>query len=658
MSGQRSVSHSAFSIGARLWKIATIPIDDYLPFGRIPGLLRPSYRVIVAASRLPPETKGLVRRVVQKTRLWRHEKRDVARELIAHFQDGLGSGRSTEELIASFGEVKQAARMIRRAKKRVRPVVWQVWKRGWQTIGCTLLLALVVYGVAAARLLLASPAVSHDYLADLNATAAAVPEADRAWPIYRAALMSLYGSDWEAAAPNVGVQPGDEGWKTMSVFLASNQPALALLREASAKPGLGFITGFAIAPEDQVLVRRGVRPTGEDTVEKQSPVTSPSENDNPVLMRVQLFQLMHLRRASLLCASDAFRAAEEKDGKTVVADLEAMIGMAEHVREIPMMIDDLVSISILTRAMGAAGLLLAEHPELFTDDDLTRLAHRFASFSGGGSIRVHLTGERIMFLDVLQHVYTDDGDGSGRITGEGLEFLRLLDQQSASFQAQAPLLVSSAEKALAPVRGFLMADRAEMLREYDALTALAAAETATPLWQRGESRIEVHLSRSDDSPLDRARYQPLLRLIPVFRHVSVTGELTTQMRDALLTAIALELYRRRHGAWPQSLQSLAPELLPTVPRDRFDGRPLKYRLIDGSPVLYSVGTDLDDDGGKPLDLGPRGRGRPGTYAARWLPPQRVEQLKRTAGPMTSEDWQLLPDADWILWPPPDSRFHP
>jgi hypothetical protein len=70
-------------------------------------------------------------------------------------------------------------------------------------------------------------------------------------------------------------------------------------------------------------------------------------------------------------------------------------------------------------------------------------------------------------------------------------------------------------------------------------------------------------------------------------------------RRILLAAIALERFRGKHGAYPQTLAELAPEFLKSAPVDFMDGQPLRYRL-DGSGhfLLYSVGTDCVDNGGK------------------------------------------------------------
>jgi hypothetical protein len=64
-----------------------------------------------------------------------------------------------------------------------------------------------------------------------------------------------------------------------------------------------------------------------------------------------------------------------------------------------------------------------------------------------------------------------------------------------------------------------------------------------------------------------------------------------------VVALAAERYRLRHGRWPDSLADLVPELLPAVPVDPFDGRPLRYlRMADGM-VVYSIGPAMADHGG-------------------------------------------------------------
>ena len=66
-----------------------------------------------------------------------------------------------------------------------------------------------------------------------------------------------------------------------------------------------------------------------------------------------------------------------------------------------------------------------------------------------------------------------------------------------------------------------------------------------------------------------------------------------------MLACALERYRRANGEFPETLEALAPKFIDRIPHDIIDGEPLKYRRTDdGQFILYSVGWNETDDGGK------------------------------------------------------------
>src|SRR5262249_27742509 len=63
-------------------------------------------------------------------------------------------------------------------------------------------------------------------------------------------------------------------------------------------------------------------------------------------------------------------------------------------------------------------------------------------------------------------------------------------------------------------------------------------------------------------------------------------------------ALAAERYRLAEKRWPDSLDVLVPRYLAAVPADPFDGRPLRCRRLPDGFVVYSIGPDGTDDGGK------------------------------------------------------------
>ncbi len=65
-----------------------------------------------------------------------------------------------------------------------------------------------------------------------------------------------------------------------------------------------------------------------------------------------------------------------------------------------------------------------------------------------------------------------------------------------------------------------------------------------------------------------------------------------------ITAIACERYRLIHGRYPEQIDALVPDFLDAVPIDPMDGKPLRYRIKeDGSAIIYTISTNLEDDGG-------------------------------------------------------------
>lgn len=63
-------------------------------------------------------------------------------------------------------------------------------------------------------------------------------------------------------------------------------------------------------------------------------------------------------------------------------------------------------------------------------------------------------------------------------------------------------------------------------------------------------------------------------------------------------ACALERYRLARGFYPPTLGALVPQFIEKVPRDIINGESLIYRRVGDGFLLYSVGWNEKDDGGK------------------------------------------------------------
>jgi len=72
---------------------------------------------LVAASELASDVRERISVILEKMGPGGARQVDVARELIAHFEDGLSAGRSVDELLREFGDEGTAARLIARQKR-------------------------------------------------------------------------------------------------------------------------------------------------------------------------------------------------------------------------------------------------------------------------------------------------------------------------------------------------------------------------------------------------------------------------------------------------------------------------------------------------------------------------------------------------------------
>ncbi len=62
--------------------------------------------------------------------------------------------------------------------------------------------------------------------------------------------------------------------------------------------------------------------------------------------------------------------------------------------------------------------------------------------------------------------------------------------------------------------------------------------------------------------------------------------------------LACRIFKSRSGQYPETLEALVPDLLKKVPTDPFTGKPLVYRREGEGFIVYSLGSNQKDDGGR------------------------------------------------------------
>jgi hypothetical protein len=119
-------------------------------------------------------------------------------------------------------------------------------------------------------------------------------------------------------------------------------------------------------------------------------------------------------------------------------------------------------------------------------------------------------------------------------------------------------------------------------------------------------QIDPSLSRSCDlavtnlAPHAYLHHRAIAAMtLPSYGGVCLKTATTQTDVDEVMVACALERYRLAEGQYPESLDALIPRFAATLPHDIINGQPLHYRRTsDGKFVLYSVGWNGTDNGGK------------------------------------------------------------
>jgi hypothetical protein len=597
------------------------------------------WRRTIAEADLPPELAEAVTQVVSRSRLWRREKVDIAAELVAHFQDGLAAGRTPTELLETFGAPEDTAQLIRRAKRRGRPSLWQIWHFGWITALALLVFYIVLgFWMAAGR-----PAVKTDYLALINKPALGVPEEQRAWPVYRDALLATGINPTEDLYTDLVTYDGqlnakNDQAKALAKIVTDHPDAVAKLREAASMPKVAFVASpfhADFTQKDRDLFHVKVTP------EETEAAKHATLNDR-WLISTLLPHMQFLRSSGELLAADARRAAAAGDGKTAYDDVAAMYGVGRHCEETPFMISLLVAENIQKKARAAIRDILVHHPDVWNDDQLRNLAHLMVK--ARIDWRHGFDGERTCFYDSMQRVYTDNGDGDGRLAlqvSRERNLFQLLHDVIGSGPNDPTIFQNEAVAFLSlPAANLAVASRKEMTDMYDRVTDRAMARMGTPYWSwADEPTLDDEMNALTDGPIDRFRYLFVRLLTPSYDTVLNRMTVSDAERDGVFIGIALELYHRANKKWPASLDELSPRWLPEVPVDRITGKPLHYKIVDDRPIVYSVGVDGDDDGGK-LAKSSSGEVHP-EYAE---PPTLGIGHKPVPTAETNGDWVIWPTA--------------
>jgi hypothetical protein len=369
-------------------------------------------------------------------------------------------------------------------------------------------------------------------------------------PVYRRAFAALTPSDQLPALlrdrasawgkyDRTAFDPSD---REQREFLEGQQRGLALLREAAALPYCTFDRDWS---------------------------------DETMPLDLPLPELPHLRHAATLLGYDALARATRGDGRGALDNVIAIFGLARHVHY-PLLVDLLTSAAIERTGVRALEDVLALAPP--KADDLARL-----NLGAGDPFRQRLrqvfTMEEAWGLAAFHMIATGRARTSPDI------------QQTIGPDAVGEWLLGS------PIYRvfFLEDDLATYRRHLRTMRTLVAQPTPAALEGFDKHEQQLRATRGGGilaGLLIPAAYRCLF--------AALDGDTN---RGLVQLGVAATAYKAKNGKYPEKLAQMVPEFIPEVPVDPYDGRPLRLRPVEGGVVVYSVGRDRDDDGGRPAGEG-------------------------------------------------------
>ena len=293
--------------------------------------------------------------------------------------------------------------------------------------------------------------------------------------------------------------------------------------------------------------------------------------------------LVRLKAASMYLSLHADAALKAGDRATTLEDLHLLFRLLESIRSEPTLISHLVRIAMLQIGLQPVWEGLADRQ--WTEADLTVIAGELGKQDFLADYGFAMRGERaccnLWGVDYIRKAGINGMDEIFRPStpGEAAEFEKVMG--SAMFR-----LVPS---------GWFDQNKLSLCRLHE--------QYLLPVVDLQERVVSPDRVRQSQSAIDSLRPRPYDALSRMFLPgvAGCAGKFARAQAcvDLARVACALERYRLTSGQFPETLEALVPKFMEKLPHDVINGQPLKYRRTDdGQFVLYSVGWNKTDDGGK------------------------------------------------------------
>lgn len=267
-------------------------------------------------------------------------------------------------------------------------------------------------------------------------------------------------------------------------------------------------------------------------------------------------------------ALEARARAADGDVRGALENVLAIHRLAGHAGEEPPIISMLVSFALDTMAAESLQQILSRYS--VTPDDLAVLA----------DWRPTPATRRLQRALRMEEAF-------GVMT-----FCQVADWRDMD-AIQEPLGLNGWPPNISPVyRVFLLIQDLEIYRRF----MVRWQQGATESFAQREALAKQLTSRTTPGPMGIMTRL----LLPALGHVHQATSRNEAHQRLCLAALACHRYRLQHGEFPPSLDALREDPDFYVPRDPYDGQPLRVTRQGKMLVLYCIGPDQKDDLGTPV----------------------------------------------------------
>jgi len=518
---------------------------------------------------LPGCAAEFIKLIIKKMRYRKKVRADVATELAAHFEDELADFQTDEEkeqkareLIERFGDARLLAVLLRRAKKRCRPLWQKVLVRAFTVLGLTIFY-LFLCGV---RLLIGTPTISFDLVEHLNSTVRAGEDTSlNAKPYYDKAA-ELYVECPKLICDKYGLPRkdiedfNDPQIKRFRQWLKDNQPAFETFRQGTVRP---FYWNTYSSNDS----RLSGNSEPQDSIKYQPAYIPAVVSFNAAKNYVGYRRLARAMRCKILY--DIYK----NDKAEAFNNCIALYKCANHLQ----------GKGLLTEQMNGMAFEHLAHQLIYqllekTDlscGSLRLIQHRLEEKSNEAEL-INIEAERAYWHATLQSIFTDDGKGNGHLLKRGI-----------------PFVVKDWRDGLLGFLFWSYPDRKEFTTKIEHnFDKLEQFLQRTPAQSRKKAECDIFEQIEEASLLFKIQAQAL-------RNTALVAWRLKTQRAALLTILAVLRYKKNTGIYPENLDELLQhDYLDMIPIDAYSDKPFVYKKTQDGFTLYSVGTNFTDNGGE------------------------------------------------------------